>query len=151
MDYINRGLVRVISCEIVNDEEEHNEETRLFGTRDWIDDPDHDGEGEPRRVQVRIINEDMDDGTRCRLVLMDEYNTSICESTFAQLNVFGPLMRVMNPERSQFYIREIVASKNAILAEQLEREGMNPRDPLVGEDGRRIVPIVESIVGMATF
>ena len=88
---------------------------------------------------------------RCRLVLMDEYNTSICESTFAQLNVFGPLMRVMNPERSQLYIREIVASKNAILAEQLEREGMNPRDPLVGEDGRRIVPIVESIVGMATF
>ena len=135
----------------MNDEEEHDEETRLFGTRDWIDDPDHDGEGEPRRVQVRIINEDMDDGTRCRLVLMDEYNTSICESTFAQLNVFGPLMRVMNPERSQFYIREIVASKNAILAEQLEREGMNPRDPLVGEDGRRIVPIVESIVGMATF
>ena len=151
MDHVNRGLVRVISCEMVMDEEEVDEETRIFGTRDWIDDPDHDGEGEPRRVHVRVINADMDDGTRCKLVLMDEYNTSICESTFAQLRVYGPLMRVMSPERSQFCIREIVVSKNAILAGQLEREGMNPRDPLVGEDGRCTVPLVEYIVGIANF
>ena len=123
----------------------------FLGKQGWIEDPDHEGEGEPKQVPVRIFIRQMRNGTICRLVLMDEYNTSICESTFANLNVYGPLLKVMNPSRSQFYIREVVASKNAIVTEQLIRQDMNPREPELGEDGRRAVPLRSVFVGMATL
>ena len=137
--------------ENVGNEPRPEEEMGLFGKQGWIDDPDHDGEDEPKLVPVRIAIRRMHDGRWCRLVLMDEYNTSICESTFANLNVYGPLLKVMNPSRSQFYIREVVASKNAIVTEHLLRQQMNPRDPIVGEEGRRAVPLRSVFVGMSTL
>lgn len=149
LDHLNRGLVRVISREnIAHEGGIHDDDIGLFGKETWIDDPDHDGNGDPARVPARVVIRDMIDGTTCKLVLIDEINTSICESTFANLNVYAPLLRSMSPQRSQFYLREVVASKNAYLTEELHRKELAPRNPTFLDEGRRKVPLRNKMVGI---
>ena len=148
MDYKNRGLVRVATCENVGNQYQKEEEKGLFGVKDSIDDPDHEGEGIPRQVEVRRVIRNIHNGTTCRMALIDTCNMSIAESTFSHLQAYGPLLKKMSACRSRYYIREIVVSKNDMLTKKLFSKGMDPH-PHVGEDGRLRVPLRNVHVGVA--
>ena len=135
MDYKNRGLVRVLSCQNVGNEYQNEREKGLFGVKDFIDDPDHVGEGAPKTVEVRRVIRNIHNGTTCRMALMDDSNMSIAESTFSNLQAYGPLLKKMSASRSRYYIREVVVSKNNMATKKLDSQGMHP------------FPVLEKMVG----
>jgi hypothetical protein len=58
--------------------------------------------------------------------VVDRYNTQVCEQSYAQVEGIGPLMRVMESHKAEFYFQEMITLHNERIARKLQRDGFTP-------------------------
>ena len=56
----------------------------------------------------------------------DRGNTEVAEQTFAQVQGFGSVMRVMSPVMAEFFLMEMLITHNEFLHYKLQEKGMHP-------------------------